>query len=193
MNPPRLHPILLAVLLSTAWAPTALAQSPKPMGLVDLLNIPRVGDPQLSPDGRDILFTRSESDWKIGRRLTHIWRVRTSGGDPVQLTNGAESENSPRWSPDGRTIAFVAKRGDAEFNQIYLLPVDGGEASPLTSHPSAVSSISWTSDGAALYFTASEPQSARGEGPGQGARRRVRVRGELQADAPVESRRREQG
>jgi dipeptidyl aminopeptidase/acylaminoacyl peptidase len=160
MNAFRLRPVLLAALLSTASALNSFAQSPRPMGLVDLLNIPRVGDPQLSSDGRDILYTRSESDWKSGRRLTHIWRTRTGGGDPVQLTNGAESENSPRWSPDGRTIAFVAKRGDTEFNQIYLLPVDGGEARPLTSHSSAVSRISWTSDGSALYFTALEPKSA---------------------------------
>src|SRR2546428_10378225 len=107
MNAFRFRPVLLAVLLSTVSAPVAFAQSPKPMGLVDLLNIPRLGDPQLSPDGRDILYTRGESDWKSGRRLTHIWRARTGGGDPVQLTNGAESENSPRWSPDGRTIALV--------------------------------------------------------------------------------------
>src|SRR5262252_1160038 len=124
----------------------ALAQSPRPMGIVDLLNIPRLGDPQLSPDGKDVLFTRSDADWKTGRRITHIWRAPVVGGSPVQLTNGAESENAPRWSPDGKTIAFTAKRADNEFAQIYLLPVDGGEARVLTSHGSAVSEISWFPD-----------------------------------------------
>jgi dipeptidyl aminopeptidase/acylaminoacyl peptidase len=145
------------------------AQSARPMGLVDLLNIPRLGDPQISPDGSDVLFTRSDADWKSGRRMTHIWRVRSAGAgnhDPIQITSGAESESTPRWSPDGKTIAFVAKRGDNEFSQIYLLPVDGGEARQLTSHSSNVcaasscgSDISWVPDGSALFFTAPEPRS----------------------------------
>jgi dipeptidyl aminopeptidase/acylaminoacyl peptidase len=130
------------------------------MGLVDLLNIPRLADPDLSPDGRAVLHTRAESDWKSSRRLTHIWRAPTDGGDAVQLTTGAGSETQPRWSPDGRTIAFITKRGDNEFDQIYLLPRDGGEARPLTSHASAVSRISWSPDATTIFFTAPDPKSA---------------------------------
>jgi dipeptidyl aminopeptidase/acylaminoacyl peptidase len=137
------------------------AQSPRPMGIVDLLSVPRLADPRLSPDGRDIVFTRSDADWKSGKRITHIWRIRADGNEaPIQLTNGAEGENDPRWSPDGKTIAFTTKRGDDELAQIYLLPVDGGESRRLTSHASAVSDISWAPDGSALYFSAPEPKTA---------------------------------
>ena len=147
------------VAVQLALIPTR-AQSPRPMGIVDLLSVPRLADPRLSPDGREVVFTKSDADWKSGKRITHIWRARVDGGAPVQLTYGTENEDTPRWSPDGRTIAFTTKRGDNEFAQVYLLPVDGGEAKALTNHGSAASEIEWTPDGSALLFTAPEPKTS---------------------------------
>jgi Tol biopolymer transport system component len=130
------------------------------MGIVDLLNIPRLSDPQRSPEGKDVIYTRADADWKAGRRVSHVWRTPLDGGQPVQLTSGADGENDPRWSPDGKTIAFTAKRGDDEFAQIYLLPSDGGEARRLTTHASAVSELTWAHDGSSIFFKAAEAKSA---------------------------------
>jgi dipeptidyl aminopeptidase/acylaminoacyl peptidase len=149
----------MALLLLAASA-AVRSQTPRPMGIVDLLNIPRLSDPQLSPAGRDVLYTRADADWKSGRRVSHIWRAAIDGGQPVQLTSGAEGESGPRWSPDGKTIAFTAKRGDNEFAQIYLLPVDGGEARQLTTHASAASELAWAPDAASIYFKAPDAKTA---------------------------------
>jgi len=153
---------LAAIIIAAAQlasAPTS-AQSPRPLGIVDLLSVPRLADPRLSPDGRDVVFTRSDADWKSGKRITHIWHARVDAGAPVQLTHGSEDENAPRWSPDGRTIAFTTKRGENEFEQIYLLPADGGEARALTSHSGKVSDLEWMPDGSSLLFIAPDPKTA---------------------------------
>jgi dipeptidyl aminopeptidase/acylaminoacyl peptidase len=87
---------------------TSFAQ--RPMTLVDLINLPQVTDPQLSPDGQQVLFVKSEANWKANRRVGHIWKISADGTGLMQMTAGADGENSPRWSPDGKSIAFLAKR-----------------------------------------------------------------------------------
>ncbi|MHC4094335.1 MAG: alpha/beta hydrolase family protein, partial [Planctomycetota bacterium] len=76
----------------------------------------------------------------------------------VQLTNGEDGESTPRWSPDGTYIAFLAERGDDEHRQIYLMSNSGGEARRLTNHETSVGSIAWTPDGQSILFIASDPE-----------------------------------
>lgn len=138
------------------------------MTMVDLLNMPRISDPQLSPDGQEILFVKSEADWKANKRIDHVWRASADGSNLRQLTNGAQGEGHPRWSPDGKTTAFIAKRGEGEGeekeeedaqSQIWLIRNDGGEARRLTSHETSVSAVAWAPDGKSLYFIAEDPKS----------------------------------
>jgi dipeptidyl aminopeptidase/acylaminoacyl peptidase len=140
------------------------AQAKRPMTLVDLLEIPQVSDPQLSPDGRQVAFVQSRADWKANNRVTHVWRVNTDGSGLMQMTNGPRGESSPRWSPNGSRIAFVGRRaaeaGSEESAQIYTIQNSGGEAQQLTKHATAVSSIQWSADGGSIYFLAPDPKSA---------------------------------
>src|SRR5260221_4005372 len=90
---------VFVLVLANVFSAAALAQGQRAMTLLDFLNVPRVSDPQLSPDGSQILFVRSDADWKADKRIGHIWRINPDGSGQVPMTNGAEGETSPRWSP----------------------------------------------------------------------------------------------
>src|SRR5262245_26695611 len=99
-----------ALLVSTSLVFTSSVitqtQARRPMTLVDLLNIPRVGDPQLSPDGRAIVFMQSAVDWAANRRVAHLWRINIDGTGLRRLSNEPGPPPGARWSPDGASIAF---------------------------------------------------------------------------------------
>jgi len=141
-------------------AVAAPAQEKRPMTIVELIDVPSVGSPRLSPDGTELLYTRSDTDWEDNGRTTHIHRIATDGSGDVRLTNGDNGESSPRWSPDGHWVAFLARRGDSLFQQIHRLPNRGGEASPLTQHESSVQSFAFSPDGEHIYFLAPDPKTA---------------------------------
>ncbi len=147
----------LVLVLLTATA--GHAQEKRPMTVVDLLNVPALSDPRLSPDGRQLLYVLAESDWEANRQVAHIWRVNTDGTGLIQLTNASDGEQSPRWSPDGSRVAFLASRGDAEEQQIYVMSNSGGEALRLTEHETAISSIACSPDGEWIYFLAPDPKT----------------------------------
>ena len=147
------------VVVALVALPSSVPGQPRPMTMVDLIEVPIVTDPQLSPDGRQAVYVLAEADWKANRRVSHLWRTSADGTAAVQLTRGAEGETSPRWSPDGELIAFLARRGRDEDVQVHLLPDAGGEARPLTAHETSVSALAWAPDGAAVYFLASDPKT----------------------------------
>jgi dipeptidyl aminopeptidase/acylaminoacyl peptidase len=142
------------------------AYGQRPMTLVDVMNVPQVSDPQIAPDGKQVLFVESEANWKANRRIGHIWKINVDGSGAMQMTSGTDGENSPRWSPDGKSVAFIAKRGTEPeaVGQIFLLSTAGGEARAVTTHATAVSNIKWSPDGSMLYFRAPDAKSEEQKG-----------------------------
>ena len=106
----------VAVLVLTA----APARAGRPMSLDDLLTAVRVGDPQVSPDGRQVAFVRTTTDLGAGKRNADVWIVPADGSAPPRpLTRHEKTDNAPRFSPDGKMLAFVSTRSGAP--QVYLL------------------------------------------------------------------------
>jgi len=146
---------IVALMVGLSAAP--YGQTRRRLTLVDLLNVPRLTDPQLSPDGRQILYELAAADWKADKRVSHVWRVGVDGSGTVQMTDGP-GEQGARWSPDGQTIVYVGKRTGEEA-QIYQMSNSGGEGRPLTHHASSVSRLSWSPDGRDLFFVAPDPKT----------------------------------
>jgi dipeptidyl aminopeptidase/acylaminoacyl peptidase/tetratricopeptide (TPR) repeat protein len=141
----------LVVLLS---ATTAAAQT-RPPAADDLLALKDVDSPQVSPDGKWVAYTVETIDAKKDDTDTDIWMVPFAGGDAVRVTTSPKSESRPRFSPDGRYLAFLSGR-DGKKRQVWLLDRQGGEAQRLTEFKSSVSAMAWSPDGTRLALIVSD-------------------------------------
>jgi Tol biopolymer transport system component len=123
------------------------------IGARDLCALHFVGDPQVSPDGARVAFVVTTIDEGADEYRSRIWVVATDGtGSPRPLTSGEKADTAPRWSPDGRRLAFLSTRGGKP--QLYLLDLDGGEARKLTDLKGGAGEPAWSPDGRRLAFAA---------------------------------------
>src|SRR4030095_16319048 len=119
----------------------------------DLFDFAWVGDPQVSPDGSTVVFVKVTVNSAKTNYDTSLWTVPTSGAEePRKLTSGTRDSN-PRWSPDGKFLAFVrSSETPGSFSQIYLLPMTGGEAFQLTNVARGAGGPVWSPDGGWIAF-----------------------------------------
>ncbi len=147
---------MLFAALALVASVSVSAQARRPLEPDDIFELKTVADPRISPDGAWIAYTVTTLDRKEDAADTDIYMVSTSGGDPIRLTTSKKPETSPRWSPDGRYLAFLSAR-DGKKAQVYLLDRRGGEAQQLTDYKTGASAIAWSPDGSKLALLVTDP------------------------------------
>jgi dipeptidyl aminopeptidase/acylaminoacyl peptidase len=120
------------------------------------LNLRTISDLQFSPGGTQLAFVVSEPPKGEGR-ARHIWLYDKQSGSIRQFTFSAKTETSPRWSPDGKQLAFLSNRNDEQ--QVYMMRADGGEATALTKGKRGVQSFAWSPDGTQIAFLAPDAKT----------------------------------
>ena len=138
---------LLALTFGGLVTVSAAAQTARQFTIDELMKVRRVGDPQISPDGRTVAFAVGDVNLDANKVVNQIYTVGVDGGgQPRQLTNGKSSASSPRWSSDGKRIAYNSG------GQIYTMNADGSNAKQITAISSGASGAAWSPDGKMIAF-----------------------------------------
>ena len=146
----------LLLILAIAGSPLILSADDgegktHPFSIHDMLAMDRISDPQVSPDGKRIVFVRRSTDLQANRGRTDLWLVDVSGAGLRRLTSHPAGEHNPRWSVHGGAIYFLSSRSDS--TQIWKIPIDGGEAEQVTRLPLDVTGFNLSPVGTHLVLS----------------------------------------
>jgi len=145
--------LVLGVVIGAPFAAPGQSMTLKPIAFDDFIRVKRVTDLQLSPDGSSIAYVVTVMDRDANRGSSDIWLVPARGGEPRRLTTNPAADMNPRWSPDGRTIAFISTRSGSP--QVWKIDPNGGEAVQLTRISTGASGVIWSPKGTHLAFVSS--------------------------------------
>src|SRR5215207_8046310 len=155
-NSPRQHRWRSALAGPIAFCAASGFATQRPITIDDLLRVPRVSDVQLAPDARAVAYTVSTPNVETNEAESTIWVVETARGQTRQVTRSGR-DRSPRWSPDGKRLAFLSKEKDTEIakgtSQVFVLTLDSGDVRPVTHMASDADTVRWSPDGVTLLVS----------------------------------------
>jgi dipeptidyl aminopeptidase/acylaminoacyl peptidase len=138
-------------------ASPAAPSTPRNITIDDYFQIRDVSQPEMSPDGQWVAYSVRTRILKDDKNEQRLWMVSTRGGDPIPMTSEGVSSSHPRWSPDGKYLAFLSAR-NAGKNQVWLLDRRGGEAVRLTETVQGVNDFEWSPDSTRLVLILQDPK-----------------------------------
>lgn len=141
--------------------PVDAASSPHPLTPEELLRVQSVGNPQVSPDGSWVAYVVSSNNLEADEARSAIWMVSWDGTQRLALTAAAEGTSKPRWSPDGRYLAFIATPAGSEKAEIMLLDRRGGEPRQLTGVTADIADYAWSPDGKRIVIAMDQAEEAK--------------------------------
>ncbi len=150
----------LTIIGGSALVAGAHAEGKAAITYADIFSLEWVSDPQISPDGRWIIYVRRGMDVRTDRVRGTLWFIATDGSTHRPLSNNANEGALPRWSPDGRRVAWIARDGDSGA-QLFVHWLDSGTSGAITRLPEAPRSLAWSPDGRLLAFTMPVPASRK--------------------------------
>src|SRR5262245_22620929 len=150
--PERARLVSTLLCLAAATVTVRADEARHPFSVRDMVAMERLASPQPSPDGSRVVFTRRVYDPQANKNFTSLWMVPIDGGEPQRLTAASANDTAPRWSPDGRSIAFISDRGGS--SQVWAIDPAAGEPRRLTDFPVDVDNVQWSPDGTRLAFSA---------------------------------------
>jgi dipeptidyl aminopeptidase/acylaminoacyl peptidase len=139
--------ISVLVFALSSFAAIATAQETRRFTVEELLKVRRVGDPQVSPNGKRVAFTIGDVNYDLNKVITQIYVMQIDGSGLKQLTSGAASSTTPRWSPEGKRIAFVTG------GQVWTMEDDGDNKDKVTKISTSAAAPVWSPDGKWIAFT----------------------------------------